>query len=233
MPRVADNWVFPNFGCSRYLAGFSTLRDICQHTQLVTPKSMRRMAVPAKAAMALRMLVPRLLLTCGRERGTKTKSRKDRSSSSPPSLLHPPFHGPGVGVMSPVRLDFSLTLLSLLLPWDPRKSPSCLPLLLLSSWELLGRRPDPLQSFPGPGLQQMALPPRPAPSNAILHFPQAQAQTLRHHGDCFGGPFLHRLPLNVCEDFICRPWVAFCKCPIPSFCIWMSKFLPWALRKTP
>lgn len=94
MPRVADNWVFPNFGCSRYLAGFSTLRDICQHTQLVTPKSMRRMAVPAKAAMALRMLVPRLLLTCGRERGTKTKRRKDRSSSSPPSLLHPPFHGP-------------------------------------------------------------------------------------------------------------------------------------------
>lgn len=110
MPRVADNWLFPSFGCSRYLAGFSTLRDICQHTQLVTPKSMRRMAVPAKAAMALRMLVPRLLLTCGRERGTKTKRRKDRSFSSLPSLLYPPFHGPGVGVMRPVRLDFSLSL---------------------------------------------------------------------------------------------------------------------------
>lgn len=125
-PRIADNWVFPSSGCSPYLSGFSTLRDICQHTQLVTPKSMRRMAVPAKAAMALRMLVPRLLLTCGRKRGTKKRQRGERTGvpAHCPASCTLPFLAPGVGVMSPARLDFPLSLFFFFsIPGTPGRGP--------------------------------------------------------------------------------------------------------------
>ena len=64
-PTRAASWM----GCCSS-SSFPTPGDVRQHTQLVTPKSMSRMAVPAKAAMVLRMLVPRLLLTCwGRDGG--------------------------------------------------------------------------------------------------------------------------------------------------------------------
>lgn len=170
--RTID-WVFPSPACSPYHPSrFSIPRDICHRTQLVTPKSMRRMAVPAKAATALRMLVPRLLLTCGRDRHQEeAKRRKDqRRPLTVPSLPHPPSRGPGVGAMSPARswVFFSHSSFSSL-SLGPQEEAPMPPFASSSSWELLGRRLDPLRGFPGPGLQQVPPPALPFPQARPTH----------------------------------------------------------------
>lgn len=135
----------PAPGCGCYSSSsFPTPGDVGQHTQLVTPKSMSRMAVPAKAAMALRMWVPRLILTCrgrdggkGGERGGGRRRRDRRPQLCPGSLPQASCH-PRVLTPMPVPAS-SLTSFPPVLPRGPQAngpadhSPRSYPASLLRS----------------------------------------------------------------------------------------------------
>lgn len=92
---------------------------------------MSRMAVPAKAAMALRMLVPRLLLTCRGEgdggwgvRQQWAEEAKERRRVWQRIPL-PRFQVPGASLLGTA---YSWCL-SLLPPWDIRRVPPSCPFL--------------------------------------------------------------------------------------------------------
>lgn len=111
-----------------------------QPTQLVTPKSMSRIAVPAKAAMALRVLVPRLLLTCrGRDGGKERRGggAEDRLEGSSRPARQPPT--PGLRPRPAASWTLSLPPI---LPRDPPSFPS-------PSWKLLGRGSTSFVASPG------------------------------------------------------------------------------------
>lgn len=185
------------------------------HTQLVTPKSMSRMAVPAKAAVALRMFVPRLLLTCGRQReGERGAEGRRKHKRQQPSLPESPTPSPlwpgGSG-----HMDVHGCVLD-----DP--SPSLGPqenglsYLLSSSWRLLGRGAHFLHGLSGWGLQQAPHPPTLCPHPEAEH-PAGAAAPGQGSGEapCCG----HRGPVGRGVGVIsmrsqaaasrarhCRPW---------------------------